>query len=51
MNTYKSFNFRDSAIAMACSLVFTASCLMFVVGPAVAATQAAATNSVVVPLA
>lgn len=50
MNKYNSFNFRDSAIAMACSILFSASCLMFVVGPAMAAPQAAP-NSVVVPLA
>ncbi|MEY2927834.1 MAG: hypothetical protein RL367_2311 [Pseudomonadota bacterium] len=51
MNKYNGFSLRDSAIAMVCSIIFSASCLMFAIGPAMAAPHNQTQNSVVVPLA
>jgi hypothetical protein len=51
MTKYNGFSIRNSAIAMIGSIIFSASCLMFAVGPAMAASQTQTINSVVVPLA
>lgn len=58
MNTYNSFNLRDSITAaffsmtaVTCSILFAATCLIGAVGPANAATPSQAQTSIVMPLA